>query len=230
MSAPLSDDRIAEHNRPRLSVLADDYEHLGTQLARRGVDIETLTTAAMNFRVTLPSWALVAGGTRFGRFAGPGEPRTIFEKLEDCAAVQALVRVTPEVSVHIPWDRPDSPAELPAFARTCGLRIDSTNSNTFQDQPGQQHSYKFGRLTHTDGRVRRQAIDHNIECFALGAELGATAHTVWIGDGGNYPGQVHARGALDRYLESLREIYSALPGTCRLVLGHQVYEPAFYSP
>ena len=39
------------------------------------------------------------------------------------------------------------------------------NSNTFQDQPGQPLSYKFGSLSHTDPAVRRQAIEHNLECL-----------------------------------------------------------------
>jgi L-rhamnose isomerase/sugar isomerase len=229
MTFRVTPERIDDHNRPKIAALEDDYAHLGTQLARRGVDIETLTQAALSFRVALPSWALTSGGTRFGRFPGPGEPRTVFEKLEDCATIHSLARVTPGVSLHIPWDRPDSPAELKTFTHDCGLHVDSTNSNTFQDQPDQKLSYKFGSLTHTDPAVRRQAIDHNIECLALGAEVNAGAHTVWIGDGGNYPGQVHARRALDRYLDSLREIYSALPENCRLFLEHKLYEPAFYS-
>ena len=228
-ASPVSAERIGEHNHRQLAAIAEDYSHLGVQLARRSVDIEALTRAAMDFNVALPSWALTAGGTRFGRFPVAGEPGTIIEKMEDCAAINALVRVTPAVSIHIPWDRPDCPAELAAFAASCGLRFDSTNSNTFQDQPGQQHSYRFGSLTHTDAAVRRQAIDHNIECLALGAELGAEAHTVWIGDGANYPGQMHARGALDRYLDSVADIYSALPGDCRLFLEHKLYEPAFYA-
>jgi L-rhamnose isomerase / sugar isomerase len=229
MNFRVSDDHIAEHNSERLSAVEADYACLGTQLARRNIDIETLTLAATEFRVALPSWALAAGGTRFGRYPVAGEPRTIIEKMEDCRTINALIRVTPAVSIHIPWDRPDSPAELKAFAETCGLRIDSTNSNTFQDHPGQRHSYRFGSLTHTDAAVRRQAIDHNIECLALGEALGAEAHTVWIGDGANYPGQVHARRALDRYLESLADIYSALPDNCRLFLEHKLYEPAFYA-
>src|SRR5512134_1731643 len=181
----LNEDRIAEHNRPRVTALEEDYAHLGRQLARRGLDIERLTAAAGRFRVALPSWALATGGTRFARFPEPGEPQTIYEKIDDCAVIQSLVRVTPAISLHIPWDRPDSPAELRAYAKARGLHIDSTNSNTFQDQPGQPLSYKFGSLTHTSAAVRRQAIDHNIECLALGEQLGATAHTVWIGDGGN---------------------------------------------
>jgi L-rhamnose isomerase/sugar isomerase len=131
--------------------------------------------------------------------------------------------------VHIPWDRPESAAELAALASSVGLYIESTNSNTFQDQLGQRHSYKFGSLSHTDAVVRRQAVEQNLECLALAADVGARAHSVWVGDGGNYPGQVHARRALDRYLDSLRQIYAALPDGCRLLLEHKLYEPAFYS-
>jgi hypothetical protein len=110
-----------------------------------------------------------------------------------------------------------------------GLFFDSMNSNTFQDQPDQTHSYKYGSLTHTDAAVRRQAVEHNLECLSIGQQLGARAHTVWIGDGGNFPGQVHFRKALDRYLDSLRAIYAALPEAWRLFIEHKVYEPAFYS-
>jgi L-rhamnose isomerase / sugar isomerase len=229
MSLPLTDERIADDNQRRRAALDDDYAHLAQQLARRGVAIEMLTDLAMAFRVAVPSWALVTGGTRFGHFPAPGEPQTIFEKLEDCEAVFRLVRVTPGVSVHIPWDRPERPAELKAFAAARGLFIDSTNSNTFQDQPGQRHSYKFGSLSHTDRAVRDQAVEHNLECLEIGAQLGAGAHTVWIGDGANFPGQIHIRRALDRYLESMRTIYAALPDGCRLLLEHKLYEPAFYA-
>jgi L-rhamnose isomerase / sugar isomerase len=183
----------------------------------------------MAFRVAVPSWGVGTGGTRFARFPGPGEPRNVFEKLEDCEVIFTLVRSTPGISLHIPWDRPDRPAELKAFADARGLFFDSMNSNTFQDQAGQPLSYKFGSLTHTDPAVRRQAIEHNLECLELGKKLGARSHTVWIGDGGNFPGQVHFRHALERYLESMREIYRALPSGWRLFVEHKLYEPAFYS-
>jgi L-rhamnose isomerase / sugar isomerase len=222
-------DLIARENERAQPALDDDYAHLGKQLARRGVDIEAITRRVMDFRVAVPSWGVGTGGTRFARFPAPGEPRDVYEKLDDCAVVQQLVRVTPGVSLHIPWDRPERASDLRAHAEARGLFIDSTNSNTFQDQPGQPLSYKFGSLSHTDAAVREQAVAHNLECLALAAELGASAHTVWIGDGGNFPGQVHTRRALERYLESLRAIYAALPPGCRLFIEHKLYEPAFYS-
>src|SRR5919109_465364 len=148
MSHGLVDEHIAAENRRQIDWLEQDYEHLGRQLARRGVDVERLTERAMGFRVSVPSWGVGTGGTRFARFPQPGEPRNVFEKIEDCAVVFRLVRSTPGISLHIPWDRPDSAAELRSFAQARGLFVDSTNSNTFQDQPGQQHSYEFGSLTH----------------------------------------------------------------------------------
>lgn len=223
------DQHIEEQNRIRQAALEEDYAHLGRQLARRRIDIEAITARAMAFRVAIPSWGVGTGGTRFARFPGPGEPRTLLEKLDDCAVVQQLVRVTPGISLHIPWDRPERPSELKAWVEQRGLFIDSTNSNTFQNQPGQRLSYKFGSLSHTDPAVRRQAVEHNLECLELAHALGASAHTVWIGDGGNFPGQVHFRRALDRYVESLQAIYAVLPPGCRLFIEHKFYEPAFYS-
>jgi L-rhamnose isomerase/sugar isomerase len=225
----LNPTRIAEDNATRLADLTDDYEHLGRQLARRGVDIGALVDRAAAFRVSVPSWGVGTGGTRFARFPGMGEPRHVFDKLDDCAVVQALVRVTPGISLHIPWDRPDRPAELRAYAESRGLFIEAMNSNTFEDQPGQPRSYKFGSLSHTDAAVRQQAIEHNLECLTIGEALGARSHTVWIGDGGNFPGQLHLRQSLDRYLSSLRAIYDRLPDGWRLFIEHKLYEPAFYS-
>ena len=198
-------------------------------LRRRSVDIEELVVRSQAFRVAVPSWGVGTGGTRFARFAGTGEPRDIYEKLEDCGTIYKLVRATPAVSLHIPWDKPDDPADLREFARARGLHFDAMNSNTFQDQADQKLSYKFGSLTHLDPAVRRQAIDHNKECIEIGRVLGSKAHTVWIGDGGNFPGQMHFRRALERYLESAREIYDALPDDWRVFLEHKLYEPAFYS-
>ena len=225
---------IARDNTPRRAALDEDYAHLGRQLVRRGVDIEAIVARAGAFRVAVPSWGVGTGGTRFARFPGPGEPRTLFEKLDDCAVVQALVGVTSGISLHIPWDKPAASgsgdaAAVRARVGELGLAIESMNSNTFQDQAGQPLSYKFGSLSHTDAAVRRQAIEHNLECLEIGKALGATSHTVWIGDGGNFPGQIHFRRALDRYLDSLRAIYAQLPDGWRLFIEHKFYEPAFYS-
>ena len=225
----IDDGIIAGHNEKAKAWVEEDFDHLAKTLRRREVDIEDLVSRAQAFRVAVPSWGVGTGGTRFARFPGEGEPRDIFEKLEDCSTIFKLVRSTAAISLHIPWDKPDNAAQLVEFARSRGLHFDAMNSNTFQDQPGQRLSYKFGSLTHPDKLVRKQAIDHNLECIELGKALGSKAQTVWVGDGGNFPGQQHFRQALERYLDSMREIYQAIPDDWRLFIEHKFFEPAFYS-
>ncbi|HUN91934.1 MAG TPA: L-rhamnose catabolism isomerase [Burkholderiaceae bacterium] len=220
---------IESHNAARAHDLDADYAALGDRLARQRIDIDALCERVAAFGVAIPSWGVGTGGTRFARFPGPGEPRNVFEKLQDCGVIQQLARATPSVSLHIPWDRCDDWGGLREQASASGLRFDAMNSNTFSDQPGQPHSYKYGSLTHTDAATRAQAVEHNIECIEIGRKLGSTALTVWIGDGANFPGQQHFRRAFDRYLDSTRRIYAALPQGWRMFLEHKIAEPAFYA-
>jgi L-rhamnose isomerase/sugar isomerase len=219
---------IEQENAKRHAALEADYAALGAHLARRGVDIEALTTRAMGFGVAVPSWGTGTGGTRFARFPGAGEPRHIFDKLDDCGMIHALTRATPSVSLHIPWDKA-APADLLAKAEEHGLGFDAMNSNTFQDQEGQAHSYKFGSLSHTDAATRAQAVEHNLECIEIGRSIGSKALTVWIGDGSNFPGQTSMSKQFDRYLASMKAIYAGLPEDWRIFSEHKIYEPAFYS-
>jgi L-rhamnose isomerase/sugar isomerase len=230
MTTPVIDTAlIATHNDKLLRHLNSDYEHLGEQLARRDIDIEAIRQQVAAFGVAIPSWGVGTGGTRFGRFPGGGEPRHVFDKIADCGVIQQLGRATPTVSLHIPWDKCSDYSELRQAAAAAGLGFDAINSNTFSDQKGQAHSYKFGSLTHSDAATRAQAVAHNIDCIEIGKQIGSQALTVWVGDGSNFPGQQHFRRAFDRYLESAREIYAALPSDWRMFLEHKTCEPAFYS-
>lgn len=229
MGFSISSDFIEESNRQLGGELAEDFDALGRQLARRGISIETIVQRAMNFSVAVPTWGVGTGGTRFARFPGLGEPRNIHEKLEDCGVINQLTRLTPNVSPHFPWDRVKDYNALRQEAASHALGFDAVNSNTFQDQQKQAHSYKFGSLTHADRGVRTQAIEHNVECIEIGRQLGSTALTVWIADGANFPGQSDMNAAFDRYVESLRAVYEALPANWSLFLEHKLYEPAFYA-
>jgi len=226
---PRSKEYIAASNRSASAELASDYALLGAQLKRRGIDIDALCQRVGEFAVALPSWGVGTGGTRFARFPGLGEPRNVFEKLEDCAVVHALTGATPRVSLHLPWDACEDYGALKAHAGKLGLGFDAVNSNTFQDQRGQAHSYKFGSLTHTAAPVRDQAVAHNLDCIRIGQQLGSKALTLWIGDGANFPGQQHLARAYERYLDSAARIYAALPSDWRLLIEHKMYEPAFYA-
>jgi L-rhamnose isomerase/sugar isomerase len=233
MSAPFADPRdanyIASANQPHAATLAADYAHLGQQLARSGIQIDEITKAVSSFKVALPSWGVGTGGTRFGRFPGPGEPRNVFEKLEDCGVIHKLTGATPTVSLHIPWDKTDDYKALREHGAALGLGFDAMNSNTFQDQAEQKLSYKYGSLSHTDAATRAQAVAHNIDCIEAGKKLGSKALTVWIGDGTNFPGQSHLGRQFERYLEAQKQIYAALPDDWRMFIEHKMYEPAFYS-
>src|SRR5258708_6352517 len=223
----IGEDLLQAENAVRKTALDEDYAALVRALGRRGIDADALTRSVMAFGVAIPTWGVGTGGTRFARFPGPGEPRHLFDKLEDCATIHRRVRAMPTVSPHFPWDATSDYAALREVAGKHGLAFDAVNSNTFQDQPNQEHSYKFGSLSHVEPAVRAQAIAHNIDCIAIGRQLGSKALTVWIADGSNFAGQSNMTFALDRYLDSMREIYAALPPDWRVVLEHKLYEPAF---
>jgi L-rhamnose isomerase/sugar isomerase len=229
MSYRIPESQIAEDNAKRAPALEDDYASLGRQLARRGLDIEAITAKVASFAVAVPTWGVGTGGTRFARFPGLGEPRGIFEKLEDCATIHQLTRATPTCSTHFPWDKVSDYKELAERAAALGVGFDAVNSNTFQDQPGQKLSYKFGSLTHASKAVRDQAVAHNVECIEIGQKLGSKALTVWIGDGSNFPGQSNLARVFDWYVESVAEIYARLPQDWRVFLEHKLCEPAFYA-
>ena len=224
----ISADLVAKHNAARKGDLDRDYASLGERLDRRGIAIDAIRDKVEKFGVAIPSWGVGTGGTRFARFPGAGEPRDIFDKIEDCAVISQLTQATPTVSLHIPWDKADA-NRLKQAASRFGLGFDAMNSNTFSDAKDQKLSYKFGSLSHADAATRRQAVEHNLECIEIGKALGSKALTVWIGDGSNFPGQVNFARAFERYLDAMREIYAGLPHDWRLFTEHKMYEPAFYS-
>jgi L-rhamnose isomerase/sugar isomerase len=131
--------------------------------------------------------------------------------------------------LHIPWDIPKDYNSIQQHAASLGLRFDAVNSNTFQDQPDQQLSYKFGSLHNVDKNIRKQAIAHNIEVINHGIALGSKALTVWLSDGSSFPGQLNFRKAFQHTLEGLQEVYTALPVDWKIFIEYKAFEPNFYS-
>jgi L-rhamnose isomerase / sugar isomerase len=217
--------KIDEYNQRSLKEHERKFEFTSSAIK----DVQNILHKLQQFQISIPSWALGTGGTRFGRFSIGGEPRNLEEKIEDVALLNSLNQSSSSISLHIPWDIPKDTSATKAFAAQHGLRFDAMNSNTFQDQPGQQYSYQFGSLHHTDKAVRRQAIAHNIEVIKYGVALGSEAITVWLADGSSFPGQLNFRRAFQRTLESLTEIYEALPANWKMFIEYKAYEPNFYS-
>jgi L-rhamnose isomerase / sugar isomerase len=217
--------QLESHNDRFLSVHKKKLDALVAEIPAA----ESLIQKLVAFQIAIPSWALGTGGTRFGRFAGGGEPRSLEEKIEDVGLLHQLNKSSGAISLHIPWDIPKDARAIKALAAQHGLRFDAMNSNTFQDQPGQKLSYKFGSMQHENKGVRKQAIDHNLEVIKYGIELGSESLTVWLSDGSCFPGQLNFRRAFQHTLQSLQEVYAALPDQWKMFVEYKAFEPNFYS-
>jgi len=221
----LEKNKIKEHNHSLEKTHRQKFDFLTAGIP----GTEKIIQKLIDFQVAIPSWALGTGGTRFARFSGGGEPRSLEEKIEDIGLLHALNQSSGAISLHIPWDIPENPGAIKKLAGQYGLRFDAMNSNTFQDQPGQQNSYKFGSLQHVRKDTRRQAIRHNIEVIQHGIELGSKSLTVWLADGSCFPGQLNFREAFRHTLEGLQEIYASLPPDWKIFVEYKAFEPNFYS-
>ena len=174
--------------------------------------------------IETPSWGYGDSGTRFATFLQPGRPRNVYERIDDAAEVHRLTGTAPGLAVHFPWDAVDDIGALRAYVQECGLHVGAVNPNLFQDP-----DYKLGSVTHPEERVRRKAVEHLLECVELATALGSTAQSLWLADGTNYPGQDDLRARRRRLLESLEEVYSALPEEQELLVEYKLFEPAFYA-
>src|SRR5580765_5949963 len=217
--------KLEEHNHS----LQKEHQRRFDFIAADIKNVNGLLQKLIDFQVAIPSWALGTGGTRFGRFGGGGEPRNLEEKIEDIGLLHALNKSSGAISLHIPWDIPENASHIKALAAQNNLKFDAMNSNTFQDQPDQQLSYKFGSMQNVNKSIRRQAVEHNIEVIKYGIELGSSALTVWLSDGSSFPGQLNFRKAFQNTLEGLKEIYAALPADWKMFVEYKAFEPNFYS-
>jgi L-rhamnose isomerase/sugar isomerase len=63
----------------------EELNHTGSQEHQRRFEfaaasiknIDAILEKLIDFQIAIPSWALGTGGTRFGRFSGGGEPRSL---------------------------------------------------------------------------------------------------------------------------------------------------------
>jgi len=225
----ITEKQLKKANQGQLKAHTKNLKHLSENLKDKGVNTESIIKTIQKYEVAIPSWALGAGGTRFGRFGFGGEPSNLHEKIEDIGVIHALTKSAGAVSLHIPWDIPENPTATKKFAKSLGIKFDAMNSNTFQDQPNQKHSYKYGSLCDRDAKVRNQAIKHNKAVIDYGVALGSKSLTVWLADGSNFPGQNNFRESLNNTLQSLKKIYAHLPKDWKMFIEYKPYEPNFYS-
>lgn len=215
-------EKLRDKHQQRWNILQDE-------LGEKNISADEIVEKLRAFQIAIPSWALGTGGTRFGRFPIGGTPRNLEEKMYDIGLLHALNRSSGSISLHIPWDIPDDIAAIKQLSQELQIRFDAVNSNTFQDQPDQKYSYRYGSLCHTDAAVREQAIAHNLEVVKYGELLDSKVLSVWLADGSTFPGQHNMREALARTLDSLQQIYRGIPEDFEMLVEYKPFEPAFYA-
>ncbi|WP_406684684.1 sugar isomerase [Seonamhaeicola sp. MEBiC1930] len=225
----ISKEQIKDSNQAYQSDHDERFDFLSNQLSKKGHNIDKLVEKLSNFQVAIPSWALGAGGTRFGRFSFYGQPSSLEQKIEDIGVLHALTQTAGAVSLHIPWDVPKDYSTIKELASSLNIKFDAVNSNTFQDQKNAKESYKYGSLSNTSKAVREQAIQHNLDVINIGNKLGSKSLTVWLADGSSFPGQNNFQTAFSNTQDSLKEIYKELPNDWKMLIEYKPYEPNFYS-
>lgn len=225
----IDDNQVDELNKEHLSFHDAKYNFLENTLSKQGKDIAAIVKKLEDFQVAIPSWALGAGGTRFGRFGFQGEPSTLEQKIDDVGILHKLTQTAGAISLHIPWDVPNDYKAIKEVAASHDIIFDAVNSNTFQDQKNAKESYKFGSLSSINKASREQAIAHNVDVIKIGDKLGSKSLTVWLADGSNFPGQSNFQHVLQNTEDSVKEIYKSLPDDWKMFIEYKPYEPNFYS-
>lgn len=225
----IEQNHIQDINKKNLQSHQEQFDFLSNNLSKKGADVQGIINKLKEFQVAIPSWALGAGGTRFGRFSFYGEPSSLEQKIQDVGILHALTQTAGAVSLHIPWDIPQDYTAIKEIANGLDIKFDAVNSNTFQDQKDAKETYKYGSLSNTSEAVRQQAVQHNLDVINIGDKLGSKSLTVWLADGSCFPGQNNFQTALQNTENSLKEIYKGLPSDWSMLIEYKPYEPNFYS-
>lgn len=188
---------------------------------------ERAFAALDGFSIELPSWGFANTGTRFGKFIQPAAATTTPEKIDDAGQVHRYTGCCPTVAIHVLWDFPNGPADIPAVmnsATAAGVRIGAINPNVFQDQ-----HYKHGSLGNPDAAVRAMALNHILDCVEIQKRTGSRDLSLWFADGTNFPGSGSVRARKRWFEQGLKEVHRALPEKARMLVEYKPFEPAFYA-
>jgi L-rhamnose isomerase/sugar isomerase len=229
ISVKIKEEHIVKLNKNSLKNHIENFDFLANKLSKKGHNVSDIVSKLSELQVAIPSWALGAGGTRFGRFSFYGEPSNLEQKLEDVGVLHSLTQTAGAVSLHIPWDIPSDYNAIIEQADALNIKFDSVNSNTFQDQKYAIETYKYGSLSNTSQAVREQAIQHNLDVINIGNKLGSKCLTIWLADGSCFPGQNNFQTAFQNTQDSLKNIYMGLPDDWKMLIEYKPYEPNLYS-
>jgi len=213
--------------------IAERYDLLGRDLAKKGIEIDQVKDKVSRFTVEVPSWVFGAfGGGRFSEYLPPGAARNVFEKFDDAAIVNRLTGATPKVSINVGWDDPDggpfdeiqadSFRKLRDYARKIGLKIGTVNPTYFL------RGSHFGSLSANNPETRKRYIAHSLVSAEVASRYATGVLTIWLPDGSLYPGQVDLRTVERNVATSLKEIYRRMPESVKMLIEYKLFEPGTY--
>ena len=228
----IGDAFVAEQNRGLEAELARDYEVLGEQLGRRGIDIEAITGEVAAFAVAVPTWGVGTGGTRFGALSRARRAaRTSSRSSRTARRSSSSCGATPTVSLHIPWDKV---RRLGGARRAGASARPRLRRHQLQHLPGpagpDAAATSSARSATPTPRCARRRSQHNLECIEIGR-----AARLEGADGLDRRRRELPRPAEPRpRLRALSREHGArstrrCPTDWRVFLEHKIYEPAFYS-
>jgi len=191
------------------------------------LDMEGSVWQALDqFKIELPSWGFANTGTRFGKFMQPAAATNLAEKFNDAGMVNQLTGACPTVALHAIWDLPNGlkdVSQVQELSSKCGVAAGSINPNFFQGQ-----EYKFGALGNPDPAIRKQALDHLLDCVAIAHKLNSRDIAPWLPDGSSYPGTQSMRHRIDWFEQAFKKTHAALSPGQRLLIEYKPFEPYFY--
>ncbi|RZV61022.1 MAG: sugar isomerase, partial [Flavobacteriaceae bacterium] len=88
----ITKEQIDNANQGMMAQHETEFQVLQSRLVEKGLSVDHIIDQLQHFQVAIPSWALGAGGTRFGRFSIGGEPRNLSEKIHDVGLIHALTQ------------------------------------------------------------------------------------------------------------------------------------------
>ena len=201
------------------------YRVSAADLVSRGFDVEGIKKDLKAQRIETPSWGYADSGTRFKVFQQAGAARTTYEKLADAAQVHKFTGVAPSVALHIPWDKVDDYAELSAYAASLGLKLGAINPNLFQED-----EYMLGSLCNPDPCCAPDRPWTTAWSASRSPRPWARATSAcgWPTAPAT-PARTTFAPRKHRLVETLAEVYAAMPAPMRLLIEYKFFEPAFYS-
>ena len=203
-----------------------DYDHLAPTPPRRGQDVDAVEAALGALAIETPSWGYGDSGTRFATFQQPGRPRDVFERLDDAAEVHRLTGTASSVALHFPWDAVD---DLAALREHADRQRAADRRREPEPVPGPRLQ---ARLGHPPGRRRARARRSSTCSSAWRSRASSAPPRSRCGSptAPTTPARTTSRRAAARLLDSLGELYAALPPASRsCCVEYKLFEPAFYA-